>query len=182
MPGAFCARVIHVYATCRNIRGKGVHMANKQTKYHLSLRVDPVTAQRIEALRGTGETQTSAYNRTLAAGVEALENPREAAQEAGEAETELVKALRAHIDTLTAQLDVKDTQIKNLGDNLRAAQMLHAQAAQHKPLEAGTTSQDGGEHAQDVTAAQERTQAEHAQEPKRRGGIAGAIGRLIWGR
>ena len=131
-------------------------MANKQTKYHLSLRVDPVTAQRIDALRGAGETQTSAYNRVLAAGVKALENPHEAAQEAREAESELVKALRAHIDTLTAQLDVKDGQIKTLGDNLRAAQTLHAADKQQiaiEPPAAPQTAQDGP---QDASQHEER--------------------------
>ena len=169
-------------------------MSDKPQKFHLSLRVDPDTARRIEDMREDGQPLSKIYNHVLRVGVDTLENTDGHQQDNG---GELVATLKQTVDTLTAQLDVKDAQIsalnetvKGLNANLQAAQSLHLVTTQHKPIEA----------AEWPTAAQERPQ-EAAQEPQtqpvelkptadgasaqgrpRRGGIAGFVGRIVWGR
>lgn len=118
-------------------------MTDKKPKYHLSLRVDMDIAERINALRGADESQTGVYNRVLAAGVSAIEHSDERADDETDrsGNTELIDALTTHIDTLTAQLEVKDRQLANLGDALKAAQTLHMQAAAFPLLEPVDTPQ-----------------------------------------
>ena len=145
---------------------EGQGMANKPTKYHLSLRVDPDTAARIDALRGADETQTGVYNRVLRAGVEAI------ADDGGNNEREdggaLVEALQSHIRTLEIQLDRKDEQIEAITASLQAAQALHGNDVQTRILEASPTTTTP-EHAQDAQAGQDRPQEEYA--PGGRGGF-----------
>lgn len=167
-------------------------MSEKQAKFHLSLRVEPDIARYIEGIREDGQPLSKVYNRVLREGMRAMENTGEHAQDNS---GELIAALRAHVDTLTAQLDVKDAQIKNLGDNLKAAQTLHMQTAQHKPIEAAEWPTGSRENAQETRQAAEwvNTPEEPAQpaqptytassfttQPKR-GGLFGTIGRAIFG-
>lgn len=145
-------------------------MANKPTKYHLSLRVDPDTAARIDALRGADETQTGVYNRVLRAGVEAI------ADDGGNNEREdggaLVEALQSHIRTLEIQLDRKDEQIEAITASLQAAQALHGNDVQTRILEASPTTTTP-ERAQDVAPEPEPTPIATPQ--PRRGGLFARI-------
>lgn len=89
-----------------------------------SLRVEASTAERVEALRVDGESEAKAYNRVLAAGLEALEGGgSEATGEGAEAAT--TKALAAALDVLTEQLARKDEQIATLSRLTDQAQQLH---------------------------------------------------------
>ena len=174
-------------------------MSDKQPKFHLSLRVDPDTAQRIENMREDGQPLSKIYNHVLRVGVETLENTGEHTQDNS---GELVAALQASVNTLTAQLDVKDAQIaalnetvKGLNENLHGAQMLHLQTAQYVPLEAAEWPTAAQEKPQEQPQAAEwvNTPEEPAQpaqptytassfttQPKR-GGLFGTIGRAIFG-
>ena len=146
-------------------------MASKPTKFHLSLRVDPDIAERIDALREADETQTGAYNRVLRAGVEAL--GREDSDEPEQGGETLVEVLRAHIDTLTEQLNRKDEQIAAITASLKAAQTLHGNDLQTRILEAApvtqTAQEHAQEHAQDAQGTQASTQAEYT--PRKRRGL-----------
>ena len=140
-------------------------MANKPTKYHLSLRVEPDIAAVIDALRGADETQTGVYNRVLRAGVEAL--GRADREEKDEGEGALVEALQAHIRTLETQLDRKDEQLEAVTSSLRAAQILHGNDVGTRVLEAAPMAQEHAqEHAQDAQGTQGSPQTEYA--PRRR--------------
>ena len=143
-------------------------MANKPTKYHLSLRVEPDIAAVIDALRGADDTQTGVYNRVLRAGVEAL--GRADREEKDEGEGALVEALQAHIRTLETQLDRKDEQLEAVTSSLRAAQILHGNDVGTRVLEAAPMAQEHAqEHAQDAQGTQGSTQTEYA--PRRRRGL-----------
>jgi len=162
-------------------------MSDKQAKFHLSLRVEPDVARRIEYMREEGQPLSKIYNRVLRAGVDALENTDVHAQDGS---GELIAALQAHVDTLTAQLSVKDAQIKNLGDNLKAAQTLHMQTAQHKPIEAGEgvtaaqeEPQEGRQAPEWVNTPEEPAKPAYApQQAPRRGGLFGAVRSIFTGR
>lgn len=151
-------------------------MPRGAAKPHISLRVEPDIEARIIALQQPDETKSAAYNRVLAAGVDALTTKTKPDTQA---DTALIAALEKTVDTLTAQLDVKDGQITALQDSLRAAQTLHMQAAQHKAIEAPTTPQTAQERTQDVTPEPEPTPITTQQSQPRRGGL---LARIFWGR
>lgn len=149
-------------------------MANKPTKYHLSLRVEADLAAGIDALREADENQTQIYNRVLRAGVEALSREDREEQEQGSGP--LVEALQKHIDTLAEQLARKDEQIAGITASLQAAQALHRNDLQTRVLEAAPVPQEHAqEHAQDSQGTQEGTQAEYGTR-KRSGLLARLFG------
>ena len=172
-------------------------MSDKPQKFHLSLRVDPDTARRIEDMREDGQPLSRIYNAVLRAGVDALENTGEHAQDNS---GELVAALQASVDTLTTQLGVKDAQIsalnetvKGLNANLQAAQSLHLMTTQHKPIEAAEWPTAAQEKPQETRQATEwvNTPEEPAQpaQPtpsyptqRNRGGLFGAVRSIFTGR
>lgn len=119
-------------------------------KVHKSLRVDEGDAERVRALMADGESESAAYGRVISAGLEALEassttmaddggaEDRDRRDEPSEALTEALRAhvasLAAEVDTLRAQLDVKDGQIAALTRITDQSQTLHA-VAERKALE-----------------------------------------------
>lgn len=119
-------------------------------RVHKSLRIDATDAERVRALMEDGESEAAAYGRVISAGLDALEavgGPGTAAED-GEAPDAhdapcdaLTESLRAHVatlaaevDTLRAQLEVKDGQISALTRITEQSQTLHA-VAEHKALE-----------------------------------------------
>lgn len=119
-------------------------------KVHKSLRIDATDAERVRALMADGESEAAAYGRVIAAGLDVLEavGGHEAATDGAEApdadegpSDALTESLRAHVatlaaevDTLRAQLEVKDGQISALTRITEQSQTLHA-VAEHKALE-----------------------------------------------
>ena len=169
-------------------------MSDKQAKFHLSLRVEPDVARRIEYMREEGQPLSKIYNRVLRAGVDALENTDVHAQDGS---GELIATLQAHVETLTQQIAVKDGQIaalnesvRSMNENLKAAQMLHMQTAQHKPIEAGegvTAAQEKPQEARQapewVNTPEEPAKPAYApQQAPRRGGLFGAVRSIFTGR
>lgn len=119
-------------------------------RVHKSLRIDATDAERVRALMADGESEAAAYGRVISAGLDALEaaGGPEADADGGEApdardapSDALTESLRAHVatlaaevDTLRAQLEVKDGQISALTRITEQSQTLHA-VAEHKALE-----------------------------------------------
>lgn len=174
-------------------------MTRQPAKVHLSLRVENDIAAYIEGIREENEPTSKVYNKVLRAGMDAMRNTQPNTQ-AQDNSGELITTLKNTVDTLTAQLDVKDAQIaalnetvKGLNANLQAAQSLHLVTTQHKPIEAAEWPTGSHENAQEPRQAPEwvSTPDEHEQAPQpayttptatvRRGGILGAIGRAVFG-
>lgn len=119
-------------------------------RVHKSLRIDATDAERVRALMADGESEAAAYGRVISAGLDAL-GGAQAAQgtevapdyhdDADGPSDALTEALRAHVaslaaevDTLRAQLEVKDGQISALTRITEQSQTLHA-VAERKALE-----------------------------------------------
>lgn len=119
-------------------------------RVHKSLRIDATDAERVRALMADGESEAAAYGRVISAGLASL-GGAQAAQDTEVApdyhddadgpSDALTEALRAHVaslaaevDTLRAQLEVKDGQISALTRITEQSQTLHA-VAEHKALE-----------------------------------------------
>lgn len=119
-------------------------------KVHKSLRIDAELAERVRRAVADGESESAAYCRLIAAGLEASEGPcegdsAESGQDhaggqdaAGEALTEALRAhiadLSAEVETLRGQLEVKDAQITSLTRITEQSQTLHA-VSERKALE-----------------------------------------------
>lgn len=101
-------------------RTQSEHTPNTR-KRHKSLRIDEALDERIRALRSDGESDAAAYARVLAAGVAALED---GAAPAAAASSE--SALLDYIETLKAQVAIKDEQIGALTRLTEQAQALQA--------------------------------------------------------
>lgn len=130
----------------------------RMAKVHRSLRIDADTDAAVGELRTAEETMTDAVNRVLRVGVETLREAgrKDEAQEPEPERDALVTALERHINTLEAQLEVKDGQIADLSSSLRAAQTLHAADKQPIGIEAHTGAQTAPDGPQDAP------QGEHA--------------------
>lgn len=123
-------------------------------KVHKSLRIDADTAERVRALVRDGESEASAYNRVLAAGLNAMEcGAGKVADDAGSAHGDGGDAMRAVLETVAAlrdQLSVKDEQIRALTGLVeqsqtiaKQSQQLHAMAeAKALPVERDTAQAD----------------------------------------
>ena len=119
-------------------------------RLHKSLRIDATDAERVRALMVDGESEAAAYGRVISAGLDALEGTQTAQDteaapdyrdDADGPSDALTDALRAHVaslaeevDTLRAQLAVKDEQITALTRITEQSQTLHA-VAERKALE-----------------------------------------------
>lgn len=123
-------------------------------KVHKSLRINEDIAAAVAKIANEGETEASAYNRVLAAGVAAMRSKGKAdedqqPEEQSERYTALVDSLRDHIETLKtaneslkeqvtvkdeqittkdAQIKAKDEQLSAKDEQLRALSVLTAQA------------------------------------------------------
>lgn len=136
-------------------------------RVHKSLRIDAALADRVRASMRDGESESAAYVRLIATGLDAMEHgddgggsaPQAAAQAPTEApeDSALVEALRAHVETLraqvgtmTGQMAAKDEQIASLTRLADQAQRLQAMGAgadrEPKPIEemAGEVDQRRG--------------------------------------
>jgi transposase len=127
-------------------------------KVHKSLRVDAGEADRVRALMEEGESEASAYNRVIAAGLDALEarskRCRSAAEDDGKHEGSAgdagedamravvgtVDALRGQLDVMAAQLETKDEQIRALTGLVEQSQAI---ASQSQTLHAMTEARAG---------------------------------------
>lgn len=123
-------------------------------KVHKSLRVEAATAERVRALMRDGESEASAYNRVLAAGLDAMEGEAGSGQteadggtrassgdagggEAMRAVSETLAALRGQLSVMASQLDAKDEQIRALTELAGQSQTIAKQAqALHAVTEA----------------------------------------------
>ncbi len=96
-------------------------------KVHKTLRFDEDLAARVQASKSDGESDAAAYERIVAAGLDALEGERHGG---GRDPTtgEHLADLREEIATLRSQLDVKDRQIEALQGIAAQAQALHGAA------------------------------------------------------
>jgi len=99
-------------------------------KVHKSLRIEQELAVRVTALQAEGESEAATYSRVIEAGVARLEEP--AGRDAGGG-GEVVEYLREHIvtmkdeiETLKAQLNIKDEQLHAMTVIVEQAQTLHA--------------------------------------------------------
>lgn len=111
-------------------------MADTPSRIHKSLRLEAGLADRVSALRASGESEAAAFARVIEAGVEVLEaRPLEddGDQDAQQSDAALVAALESHVSTLKEQLDAmarqlekKDAQIETLARLTEQAQTLHA--------------------------------------------------------
>lgn len=137
-------------------------------RVHKSLRVDAVTAERVRATMRDGESEAAAYNRVLAAGLDAMgagpdhaepggagparaeEGPADGG-EAMRAVSDSLAALREQLAVMASQLDAKDEQIRALTELAgqsqtiaRQAQALHAVTeARALPAEADEAAGNG---------------------------------------
>lgn len=115
-------------------------------KVHKSLRVDAETAERVRALVRDGESEASAYNRVISAGLDAIErggredDAADARQDAKEGArdapgdgtmgvlSETLSALREQLSVMASQLKAKDGQIEAKDEQIRALTELASQS------------------------------------------------------
>lgn len=142
-------------------------------KVHKSVRLERSSLDRLHALMAEGESESAAFGRVMAAGLDALEGKgpagtaaQDATERASTAEHEgehtrdgalgaalgsSVDALRGQLGVMAAQLEAKDRQIEALTELARQsqataqqAQALHAMT-EARAIPAGTTEQEAGD-------------------------------------
>ena len=105
-------------------------------KVHKTLRLMSETAERVRGLMADGESETAAYVRVIEAGLACLEavgnetRPPEEAESGGGAPDQggTMRALTQTIEALTAQLEIKDEQIRALTRITEESQTITKQA------------------------------------------------------
>lgn len=107
------------------------------SKVHKSLRIESGTAERVRALVRDGESEASAYNRVLIAGLDAMESEMGSDEQEvtgeGQGERDDAEAMHAVSETIAAlreQLAVKDEQIRTLSGLVEQSQVIAKQSQQ----------------------------------------------------
>lgn len=110
------------------------------------MRLDQATAERVRALMADGESETAAYGRVISAGLDALESGDAAGRAtSGTGDGAAVKAMGRTIDALTAQMAVKDEQIRALTRITEESQTITRQAQTLHAAQAAKAITDGAE-------------------------------------
>lgn len=92
-----------------------------------SIRVDKEAADRVSALKAEGESESSAYCRVIAAGLEALEGGQIGDKTADNSPTQAdrIADLKETTEYLKSQIDAKDKQLERMQELVAQAHSLH---------------------------------------------------------
>lgn len=125
-------------------------------KVHINVRVDSRNIEAIDEIaEREGSSRSAAVDKVLDIGLQQIVK-----QQSGETDEspEVIAAMQAHIDALSAQMAIKDGQIEQYSQLLDQAQQVQARITMALPVAQERPQEQPQEHSQGAATAQHQPQ------------------------